>query len=416
MLHHIPVSKELFRSVQDPALRDIRILHAYPRVLDLPLDLPDAPDPRRMKRGSLVQKRIGLSFESNDGRFHLLNRGITLSAFDYNYDAEAQILTLDLPEDDDDRYGILDGGHTYGTLVDSREKSAHCLDIESAEERFGGQHVHLEVLVKVHDHLADIAEARNFSVSLKAPTLAGYRGKFRWFLDAIGPDFEKHVRSSENDEQPVNILDLIQVMCAVNPNLFPANAAPLEAYKNAGKCLFYFIDDGDRYKFKKLAPVCRDVVRLYDYIRFHWKDAYNAPGEDGRRGRLAARKEMYRRERNRKAMVTYYFYNDGGPEKVGKAEEDFPVEKGFAIPAISSLRSLLTPSDDGTLHWYTNPFAFWDAHGPALVQTIMRASEQVGSNPHVVGRDPQVYVALYTQVRAILIDKLLEEKKITLPF
>ena len=104
---------------------------------------------------------------------------------------------------------------------------------------------------------------------MKAWTLAGYRDKFEWFLEAVGPEYRRYIKTSENDPEPVGILDLIQVMCAINPMLFKDGTAALESYKNAGKCLEYFIDADDRYGFKKLAPISRDVIRLYDHVRYN---------------------------------------------------------------------------------------------------------------------------------------------------
>lgn len=78
----------------------------------------------------------------------------------------------------------------------------------------------------------------------------------------------------------------------------------------------------------------RDIIRLHDHIRFQWKKAYNAKDEADKGGKLGARTEMHKRHRNRAAMATYYFLDpENGPTVGSSAEgnEDFPVEKGFAI-------------------------------------------------------------------------------------
>ena len=213
--------------------------------------------------------------------------------------------------------------------------------------------------MSIENDLADIAEARNFSVSLKAWTLAGYRDKFEWFLQEVGPEYRQYIKTSENDPEPVGILDLIQVMCALNPVLFKDGTPALEAYKNAGKCLEYFVDAEDSYGFKKLAPVCRDIIRLYDYVRYNWKTAYNAEDPTGKRGRLGGLAVMQKRKRNRAAMATYYFLD---PKEGPMKGEDFPVEKGFAIPLIASMRALLEEKKV-KYNLYTSPFKFFDEHG-----------------------------------------------------
>jgi hypothetical protein len=385
MIFNIPVSADYVRTFKDPNQPNIRIIHVLVCVSDLPHDIPLDPDPRSPKIKGPVTKRIFDSLTSNDGRFHLLNRGITVSARQVEFDNKRNILKLQIPEGD--TYGIIDGGHTYRAITNAVREPR----LEGPPD---SQFVHLEILVGIERFLADIAEARNFSVQLKAWTLAAYRDKFDWFLAALGMDYKQYVRVSENDAEPVGILDLVQVLCAINPNLFGPAAAPIEAYKNAGKCLEYFIDKDDRYGFKKMDKISRDVIRLYDYVRFHWKDAYNAEDDSGKRGRLGARAEAHQRKRNRSALATYYFLD---PKK-GPMKGDVPVEKGFAIPLISSLRALLREKD-GKIEWYTDPFKFFDEHGPKLVKLIMAASDAANNDPHVVGRDAQVYMALYSEVR-----------------
>ena len=424
MKFHIPVPSGLIRSIKDPNpnLVGTRIIHAYPRAIDLVDEIPLTPDPRKPKESSPIVKKISQSLESNNGMFHLLNRGITISVFEAEYDSKTEILTLHLPEDEDfDKYGVIDGGHTYNTL--SRVVDRVRKDMVSSPNfngRLDCQYVHLEVIVKVQPYLADIAEARNFSVSLKNWTLAGYRDQFAWFLEALGPDFRKYVKISENDDDdPVGILDLIQVMSAINPVLFHDGEPALEAYKNAGKCLEYFIDSEDKYHFQKLSSISRDIIRLYDYIRYTWKRAYNAKDEAGKGGKLGARTEMHKRQRNRTAMATYYFLDPINGPCVGstiEGSEDYPVEKGFAIPAISSMRPLLILGEDDKYRWYRDPFKFWDEHGTKLVRMIMAASENVGYNPHTVGRSAPLYSSLYTQVRGALLEDLFKEQGKKVPF
>jgi hypothetical protein len=96
--------------------------------------------------------------------------------------------------------------------------------------------------------------------------LANYKDKFDWLLGALGKDAAKHIRVSENDEEPVGILDVIQVLAAVNPELFPKEKPALEAYKNIGKMLAAFIEEEDKFQFKKLAPIAGEVMALYDYV------------------------------------------------------------------------------------------------------------------------------------------------------
>jgi hypothetical protein len=386
MILSIPVSQEHVRSFKDPNRSKIRIMHALVSVNHWPEDVPLDPDPRVPKVKGPVVKKISASLKTNDGRFHLLNRGITLSVKGVEFDNERGLLRLNIP--DKDSYGIIDGGHTDHAIVNTVKSIREDGEIDPLPN----QYVHLEILSRIEHDLADIAEARNFSVQLKPWSLAAYREKFDWFLDALG-DYRRYIKVSENDEQPIGILDLIQVMCAINPRLYPANSTSInEAYKNVGKCLGYFIDENDHYRFRKLAPIARDIVKLYDYIRYNWKTAYNSEDDLGRRGRLGARNVMHQRQRNRSALATYYFLEKN------PIQGAMPVEKGFAIPVISSFRALL--EEKGKQYsWYTDPFEYFDQNGSHLVKYVMTANDISGNDPHQVGRDAQVYTSLYSEVR-----------------
>jgi hypothetical protein len=404
MKFRIPASTEHVRSIPDPNHDKIRIVHALVNVNDLPHDIPLDPDPRAPKITGAVPKKIVQSLESNDGIFHLKNRGITISAKECGYDNKHKILELFIPEAEE-QFGVLDGAHTYEcikqTVTKLREKRNGDSDSEtasgdSADHRvLPVQFVHLEILVRIESNLADIAEARNFSVALKPWTLANYRDKFDWLLESLGNERSKHIRVSENDPQPIGILDVIQVVSAVNPTLFPEEKPAIEAYKNTGKMLQAFVDESDKYQYRKLAPVCSDIMRLYDYVRLHFSQKYNAPDETGKRGRYGKTKESKeaKERRGSKLKATYYFLN--GTQPVRGSE---PIDKGFSIPLISGFR-LLLEERNGAFVWLTDPMAFFDQYGTKLVRTVMSASDAKGGDPHTVGRDPQVYQQLTSEVR-----------------
>jgi AIPR protein len=399
MIHNIPVSEGHFRSIKDPNNEKIRIAHALVNVNDLPADLPLDPDPRAPKEKGAVPQQIIRSLKTNDGRFHLLNRGITISVKQYTFENKQSMLRLDIPEEE--QYGIIDGGHTYFAIESNvqreRERLMEEQDGNSESEElipFPEQYVHVEILESIEEHLADIAEARNFSVALKSWTLANYRDKFDWLLKSLGPEYVKHIKVRENDEQPVGILDVIQIMSAVNPILFGDEKPAIESYKNVGKCLEWFVDEEDKYGFRKFEPIAKDVLRLYDYVRFKFKDKYNAPDESGKPGRFGSRKETKDRKRGSRRISTYYFLEPEGPPVQG----DVPIEKGFALPLISGFRVLIREKK-GKFEWLADPFQFFDTWGTKLARAITNASDLAGGDPHLVGRDPQAYRQLTSEVR-----------------
>jgi hypothetical protein len=420
MNFRISAPAEHVRSIKDPNDEKVRIAHAIVNVNDLPHDIPLDPDPRRPKDKGAVPKRIISSLRTGDGRFHLLNRGITISVKHYEFDNKRNVLTLGIPEEDE-RYGIIDGGHTYHAITKAVSEEQRRLrkiaeaavtdrnkHFPQAEPVFVDQFVHIEILEGIEPHLADIAEARNFSVQLKQFTLANYREKFEWLMEALGKEYAKAtIRVSENDDQPVGILDIIQVLGAINPTLFPEEKPAKEAYMNVGKLLEYFIDEDDKYDFKKLAHVSREVLFLWDYIRDNFREKYNAPDETGKRGLFGARKEAKEanEKRSAKSKATYYWLDPMSGPKLG----DTVIDKGLAIPLISGFRVLLEERD-GQFVWLTDPVKFFDEYGTKLVRTIMNVSENVGNDPHTVGRDSQVYRQLTSEVRRWYLEGQLQQQ------
>ena len=106
------------------------------------------------KSGGPVVKKISASLGTCDGRFHLLNRGITLSVKKAEFDNQVNHLSDFHPR--------------RGTLRDYRWRpyglcyQEHNLGFRKAgrEEALGNQYVHVEVLSKIENDLADIAEAK----------------------------------------------------------------------------------------------------------------------------------------------------------------------------------------------------------------------------------------------------------------
>lgn len=402
MVYEIPVSPENVRTFKDPnGLDKRRTVVALVRLADIP-EFPLNPDPRIPKKNGQVVKTICGSALLNDGLFHEKNRGITLCVKEAEYDNRKRVLHLDIPEGlEEGLYGVVDGGHTHYAVRQAAGEARQKITA-SGEEILSSQYVRLEIMVGVESNLAEIAEARNFSAPLADWSLEHYRRKFDWFLEALG-EYRSYVRVVQNETQPVPIMDLIQVMCAINPVLFPDGEAPLEAYKNAGKCLEWFVADDDPHQFIKLGPIVPDILKLYDYLRLHWDAKYDEEDERGKRGRIDRRKEMKERQRGRKKVNTYYFLEAEPIEKNG-----FPVEKGLALPVVSAFRVLLALGEDGNFQWLKDPFGFFDNHGTELVREVMEASAEGGGDAHNVGRDRNVYRNLY---RIAQIGLLLSERE-----
>ena len=147
-----------FRKFEDPIGNGIsRKYIFYVKVGDGPEGFPMATNHRDQKLTSSVAAAIEDSLLSNDGQFHLKNRGIILSAKRVKYDNQKQEVTIDF--EDESLHGNIDGGHTYKIILEHKDKN---LD----------QYVQFEVMTGVESIIADLAEARNTSVSVDIKSMA----------------------------------------------------------------------------------------------------------------------------------------------------------------------------------------------------------------------------------------------------
>ncbi|MFZ4509290.1 MAG: AIPR family protein [Fimbriimonas sp.] len=380
MVKQIPVQPENIRALKSTHDPKVKTQYAYVALADVPDDLPLSPNPRVPKPNDVI-RRVKSSLESNDGIFHILNRGITISARSADYDNQTGILTVDIP-DGEEAYGILDGGHTYAVVR----------ELVGEPAKADQQHVKLEILTGVESILPQIASARNFSKQVKELSLANYSKKLEWLKGAMGTVADK-VRWRENDDEPFDVMEYIQALAAFDVRRYGDQNHPLESYKNSGKCLDAATDGGLAY----LAPVVPTVVKLYDTIRFEWWHKYKAPDETGKGGRPGRLKEVQERKRGVSRLLQFPSLPDADA-----ASALYHVEKGLVIPLLAAFRTLLTYDESKEeFSWKVDPFVFWEQNGTALVRKVMEASDQRGSNPQVVGRDKTVYEALYESVLLI---------------
>lgn len=95
----IKVSDNNFRKFDDPLGNETpRKYIFYAKTCDVPEGIPMSTNPRDQKLNSTVANAITESLLSNDGQFHLKNRGIILSAKRVRYDNRLQEVTIDFED------------------------------------------------------------------------------------------------------------------------------------------------------------------------------------------------------------------------------------------------------------------------------------------------------------------------------
>lgn len=290
----IKVSDNNFRKFDDPLGNETpRKYIFYAKTCDVPEGIPMSTNPRDQKLNSTVANAITESLLSNDGQFHLKNRGIILSAKRVRYDNRLQEVTIDF--EDESCHGNIDGGHTYKILLENKDKVLE-------------QYVQFEVMTGVEAMIADLAEARNTSIAVDAKSMAELREKFDPIKEGLeGLPFFNRISFKQNQItkdtdtkkalKMIDARDIVSIICMFNIDKYNSAEHPTKAYSGKQAMLNEYLDDPEHYR--KFVNVIPDLFDLYDAIETEFAVAYN---ENGR---------MYGRK-------SYSGYKEGSP--VGKSK------------------------------------------------------------------------------------------------
>lgn len=378
----IKVSDHNFRKFEDPLGNEhSRKYIFYVRTCDVPDGIPMATNPRDQKLTSSVATAITDSLLSNDGLFHLKNRGIILSAKRVRYDTRTQEVTIEF--DDESCHGNIDGGHTYKILLAHKDKA---LD----------QFVQFEVMTGVEAMIADLAEARNTSVAVDAKSMAELRDKFDPIKEGLeGMPFFKRISFKQNQItrdvdtnkalKMIDARDIVSIVCMFNIKKYNSDIHPTRAYAEKQVMLREYLEAPEHYR--KFVNVLPDIFDLYDAIETEFAYAYN---ENNR---------MY----GRKPYSGYKRDESNNPIPVGKSkfcqkEIYYKIPDGLIFPLLASFRVLLEyDTSSGKYKWIDgkNPIEVWEKNKSLLTRSIMDLAGSLGDKPTVFGKDPSLWNYIY---------------------
>lgn len=349
-------------------------------VKDLPEELLEwmETNPRKQNIRGGVAKKIKTSLsESRD--FHLLNRGILLSAYDVtynNYDNKMKLVFTD-PE----VHGNVDGGHTLRVILENRD-----------ELEDGVQYVKLEILTGVEGIFEDLAAARNTSTQVQDKSIANLRDYFDLIKEVISTEeFEDRVYFMENDDGDIDVGDILAILNLFNIDAYPGmESFPTVSFSSRKKCIDNYINlyekvqAGPENPYVKMKPVMVDIFKLYDFLESKMFDYYRAKNPAGKYGAVSG---VVTPKDPRKMPKTKFYCKEishGSPN-------------GFLFPVLGALRALLVEKN-GKYEWTHNPFDILEKVGPDLVCTTVERSRTLGNDPVKVGKDTGNWQTLYMRV------------------
>jgi AIPR protein len=381
---------ESFRKLPDPIAPDDRERYfAICETRNLPTDFPMETNPREQNLNSKVAKKIREGFfnvkDKDDGPsednplFHLLNRGLLISADSADFNNHNNLLTIEMT--DQWRHGLVDGGHTY-KIVTSKE----------GPEPPVPQYITLEIITGVEDDFEAIAGARNTSVQVKQKSLAELEGRLDVVHELVkGTPFESDIAYVENEDKPIDVENVIALLTMFHTKIHGV-AQPWYTYSIKARTLQVYLDNEKSYA--GLAPIAPKIFELHDHIKRTFPEYYKSV-TGGNFGRLGALKEIGYKD----GKLSYPLYFS--PKKNGDLERvahDIP--GGFVYPILGALRVLAEPDSKGKYRWLTEPISFYGTVASKLVELTMEASGDFGRNAMAVGKSPRHWEGLYSHAAA----------------
>lgn len=335
-------------------------------------------NPRKQNiRGGVAKKIKASLIEGRD--FHLLNRGLLISAQDVTYNNYDN--TMRLVFSDPEYHGDVDGGHTLKVILDNRE------DLE-----YGEQYVKLEILTGVEGIFEDLAAARNTSTQVQDKSIANLRDYFELIKEMIATeDFKDRVYFMENDDGDIDVGDILAVLNLFNIDAYCGmDSFPVVSFSSRKKCIDNYIGLYEKYgntpenPYVKMKPIMVEIFKLYDFLESKMFDYYRVKNPSGKYGAVSG---VVTPKDARKPLKTKFYCDEmkhGSPN-------------GFLFPVLGALRALLK-EEDGVYVWKQNPFEILDKVGPDLVYTTIERSRTLGNDPVKVGKDTGNWQTLYMRV------------------
>jgi hypothetical protein len=341
-----------------------------PEVVKLAQDQIPWVNPRLPNPKSQMARTIIGSALENRGKFHLLNRGVTLIAEDGKLEHE----TLSVEFGSSCKRGLVDGGTTVGALT-----AAIVGGFTQSPTKNEQQYVKVQVFCGVwtDEEVVDLAEALNTSVQVDSFSIANLAGKFEWIKEILKA-LPCKVSYFKNDEGEVSIEDIIQWLA-----LFMVED-PTTAYSSKEKCLDHYENNISEYQ--KCGDVLMDIIKLSEYIPLHSKIQYNAPGD-----------------RKFKKLAIISDSTKGSTHYLPVLGEtiDFAPHKAWVFPLLASLRPALDKTKK-TYKWKTpDPFKLFERLAFQLMSKVNRSYGSLQSF-NAVGRNPDLYELLMEKVENAL--------------
>lgn len=368
----------------------------FANVADIPADWMDwlSVNPREQKLTTDVARDIASSLRSNKKNFHVLNRGILLSADEVSFDNKEKKATIKFV--DPKIHGIVDGGHTYRQILKYQE------DMNLMFEKY----VQIEV-VTTFDSIEELAEARNNSVAVDDKSIEELRGTFEPIKRIIenhliqGEKYFDRISFRQNEfwgnKDVNNIIDVREIIALINmfnPLLYDPMVPvhPIQSYTGKAASLNKFLkmsppgikEEDPEYRkavVEKMGIIIPDIFELWDIIETQF---------------AKVSKELNKRYGSK----PYSNYGKDNVKKISlfsNVEMEYTIPKGIMYPVLGAFRALVCEKNE-KYNWVVSPFDVWNEKKEQIVTSVLESSAQFGNSPDKLGKSALLWDSLYNTI------------------
>lgn len=397
---------------------------------DLPINMPldaNARVPNILKNDTCREMRQTLL--KNPELFPIFNGGIICTANGVEVRQEGNEHIVEVEFNDDAQQGVVNGGHTYATLINAlhgdttyssgeelksilardvrRGSDKELLDLVADDDRLAERvararertQVQIEFVSPVVEAelLTSIARARNLSQGVEATALQNLAGKFDLMKKVLtaapapfGQPFVDRVVWKTNQDVPedsreIPVKLLIHILAMMNNRAYPpASKVCNEVYVRSGVPIRQFGEaEGDEEEhYRAITRLLPQLIKLYDHIYASLPEVDPAfPWADGKPDR----------ERKRKAPAAFTpFLARPCSSKVFTA---------FVWPIYSAFRTLLVDDPKIGLHFRVDPSELFDQMKMELATRVMMFfRDGAHGMAQQLGRDKEIWLRLQDRV------------------
>jgi AIPR protein len=319
--------------------------------------------------------------EVDPASFHLKNRGITYLCDKFEYDNAARRLRVTIPnlnpdgendyEEDEPRFGIADGGHTYEVIRQTVSRINELREKQGWNEPFVRIHFLAGEAIESGE-VDQLVEALNTSSQVQQYTLDEYQNKFDELKEALAAaGFDTSlVAFRENEEKEWDVREIVQRMACFLKDRWKTTQ-PTSMYRSKGKALDLYTNDASRPEFRKLYGVVRDIVTLPEFIQSEFSRGDTVKGK--RFGGLRAVKTL-KKEYTRPG-TSYPTYHE--------------MDLGASLPIAAAFRELLELRGD-RFYWRVRPADAFRRCAEELYK-VLAAKSRTAKSVNGLGADTELW-------------------------